>query len=155
MENLVKYCYECGEPLPHDDDKYCHSCGSKLSLPCQEGYLNDIVERTVDKKICRASNKHRYSYDIGIFLIILGIAILLAVYLVPAYTVTQPMIIGSQPSTISFSIAQIHSFCSIPLAGTLTGNICSTYDIFFYIGWILAIICFIMGIFSFMISMRR
>jgi hypothetical protein len=75
--------------------------------------------------------------------IILGIIIIGALYMVPIYSTTAPLI-----GHYSLTVSSISSLCDNTFIAMLGGSSCEFYKGIFYLGWISGIVLIIYGLAS-------
>ena len=116
------FCPECGKEKP-DNKKFCDECGSAL--------FKRVPTNTQQKK-----TEKRTEFSPIVFLILIGILIILALYLVPIV----PSYFGN-----SLTLSKTVELCSSPFP-VIGCN--ESYQWMFYIGWIIGIFCIVLGVFN-------
>jgi hypothetical protein len=113
------FCPKCGTENP-DDNKHCKECGAAL--------INSSLP---------TNPKNQYSPDP--FLIGAGAVILVTMYFMPIVPIS-----GNSTITLAHSV----SLCGDPFSAMLYGCSKSSLSWIFYGGWVLAIICIVIGLFD-------
>ena len=121
LRNEIMFCPQCG--LKNKDEaNYCAECGSRIR-PMQ---------------IAEPSKNATYQYNPNPWMIGFGFIIIASLYLMPIIPIGNTTI----------TLGKYFSICNNPLGNLVYGCSNSVTFIVFYIGWILAVLFIVGGLFN-------
>jgi hypothetical protein len=124
------FCPECGtENKGHA--KFCYKCGTKI-----KNTTVPVIRDVYKPQPVRIQRKSVHYGPIIIGMIIIG-----ALYTVPIYSTSSPF--GGQ---YSLTLSSVSSMCNNAFIAILGGANCEFYKGIFYVGWIIGIVCLILGL---------
>jgi hypothetical protein len=127
--------------------KFCPSCGSKMIMqePPKSGIEPQITVKSESKETKKEDEFNWGSAAVGVIALLLGFGALMILYVFPYLSINGA----------GFSIAEINSFCSNPLVRVAVSSYCGGVSSIFIIGWIIAILFIIGGLYELYYSTKK